>query len=113
MFVGLILLYFVNAAFKIDIFNWEMAIHSAIRFFSGFIFLGVGYFYFQKLSLKIASALVILLIATDDILDYVRNVTGFSAELILHGVYMLTWGSVVGYLTIRALSKKGRIADSN
>jgi hypothetical protein len=39
--VGLILLYFVNAAFKINIFNWEMLIHSGIRFFTGFIILGI------------------------------------------------------------------------
>ena len=34
---GFILLYFVNAALKIDIFNSEMLIHSGIRFLTGFL----------------------------------------------------------------------------
>ena len=34
--IGFILLYFVNAALKIDIFNSEMLMHSGIRFFTGF-----------------------------------------------------------------------------
>jgi hypothetical protein len=103
--LGLIGLYFVNAALKIDIFNWENLIHSGIRFFSGFIILGIGYFYAHKMALKIALSSVFALILADDILDYVRQVDSFSAEFILHGLYMLFWGSVMGYLTIRALKK--------
>jgi hypothetical protein len=104
--VGLILFYFVNAALKIDIFNWEMFIHSGIRFFTGFIVIGIGYFYEHKIQLKISLYLVLGLVLADDILDYYRGVTNFSFELILHGLYMLVWGSLVGYLAIRYIKSK-------
>jgi hypothetical protein len=106
IFIGLILFYFVNAAFKVDIFNWEMLIHSGIRFFTGFLILGIGYFYEQKIGLKLAIYLVLGLVLADDILDYYRGVTKFSPELMLHGIYMLFWGGLVGYLTIRYLKIK-------
>lgn len=107
IFVGLILLYFVNAALKINIFNWEMLIHSGIRFFTGFIILGIGCFYEHKINLKISVYLVLALVLADDIMDYYRDVTRFSVELILHGVYMLLWGALVGYLAMRYA--KGKI----
>lgn len=107
--LGLILLYFVNAALKIDIFNWEMLFHSSIRFFTGFIILGVGYFYAHKIQLKISLSLVLALFLADDILDYFRLVQSFSAEFMLHGLFMLAWGSVVGYLTMRYIKDKATL----
>jgi hypothetical protein len=107
IFVGLLLLYFVNAALKVNIFEWEMLIHSGIRFFTGFVILGISCFYEHKINLKIAVYLVLALVLADDVMDYYRNVTRFSVELILHGVYMLLWGSVVGYFSIRYV--KGKI----
>lgn len=109
LFVGLILLYFVNAALKISVFSWEMLIHSAIRFMVGFIVLGIGYFFGHKLNLKIAIGIVLMLLIVDDIMDYARDVTRLSAELLLHNLYMLLWGSLTGYLFMR--SYKGKITD--
>lgn len=106
VFVGLILLYFVDQALKINIFDWEMLIHSGIRFFTGFIILGIGYFYEHKLNLKVSVYLVLVLVLADDVLDYYRNVTGFSIELMLYGIYMLLWGCLVGYLTIKHVKGK-------
>jgi hypothetical protein len=104
--MGFILLYFVNAALKFDLLNLEMIIHSAIRFFTGFIILGIGYFYEHKIQLKISIYLVLGLFLADDILDYFRNTTTFSIELILYGIYMLLWGSLVGYLFMRSIKLK-------
>ncbi|MEQ1546912.1 hypothetical protein [Methyloglobulus sp.] len=101
IFVGLVLLYFVNAALKINIFNWEMLIHSGIRFFTGFIILGISCFYEHKIKLKIAVYLVLALVLADDVMDYYRHVNSFSAEFMVHGAYMLLWGALVGYLFIR------------
>jgi hypothetical protein len=106
IFVGLILLYFVNAALKINIFNWEMLIHSSIRFFTGFIILGIGCFYEHKIKLKISVYLVLALILADDIMDYYRKVDSFSAEFMLHGIYMLLWGALLGYLSMRYIKGK-------
>lgn len=104
--IGFILLYFVNAALKIDIFNSEMLIHSGIRFLTGFLILGIGYFYQHKLQLKIAIYLVLALMLADDVLDYFRHVDSFSAEFMVHNIYMLLWGCVVGYLTMRYFKGK-------
>jgi len=106
MIAGLILLYFVDAAFKIQIMNWEMLTHSAIRFFTGFILIGVGVFYAHKIRLKSAVYLILALVLIDDIMDYVRNVNSFSFEDMLHGVYMLLWGSLMGYVFMRQLKDK-------
>ena len=104
--VGLILLYFVDAAFKIQIMRWEMLTHSAIRFFMGFVLIGVGVLYAHKIKLKSAVFLVLLLVLTDDIFDYYRKINSFSAEVTLHGVYMLLWGSLMGYAYMKYLKDK-------
>lgn len=106
MIAGLILLYFVDAAFKIQIMNWEMLIHSAIRFFTGFILLGIGVFYAHKIRLKSAVYLVLALVLADDIMDYFRNVYSFSFEVMLHSIYMLLWGSLMGYVFMKQLKDK-------
>ena len=94
---GLILLYFVTEAFKLQIMNWEMLTHSTLRFFTGFILIGIGVFYAHKIRLKSAVYLVLLLVLADDIMDYYRKIDSFSVEVTLHGVYMLLWGSLMGY----------------
>jgi hypothetical protein len=104
--VGLVLLYFVNAALKIDIFTWEMLFHSGIRFFTGFIILGIGCFYEHKLKLKIAVYLILALVLADDVMDYFRHVDSFSAEFMLHNIYMLLWGALMGYLSMRYIKGK-------
>ena len=103
---GFILLYFVNAAFKIQIMNWEMLIHSAIRFFTGFILIGVSVFYAHKIRLKSAVYLILVLVLADDIMDYTRKVNNFNFEYTLHGVYMLLWGSLMGYATMKYWKNK-------
>ena len=41
---GLILLYFMDVAFKLNPFNVEMLIHSGLMFLTGFLVLGIGSF---------------------------------------------------------------------
>jgi hypothetical protein len=98
---GLILLYFVDAAFKIQIMNWEMLTHSALRFFTGFILIGVGVLYAHKIRLKSAVYLALVLVLADEIMDYARKIDSFSFEYTLHGVYMLLWGSLMGYVYMK------------
>ena len=106
MIAGLILLYFVDAALKIQIMNWEMLIHSTIRFFTGFILIGIGVFFAHKIRLKSAVYLVLALVLADDIMDYYRNVNSFSFEVMLHSIYMLLWGSLMGYVVMRQSKDK-------
>ncbi|MGZ4981532.1 MAG: hypothetical protein ACXV8P_11890 [Methylobacter sp.] len=98
---GLILLYFIDSAFKLNPFNAEMLIHSGLRFFTGFLVLGIGVFYAHKIKLIIALCLVLALTLADDIWDYTRHVNSFSFEVFLHGMYMLAWGSLTGYVLVK------------
>jgi len=98
---GLILLYFVDSALKISTFDPEMLIHSGLRFFTGFLVLGIGVFYAHKIGLKIAVGLVLALSLADDIWDYTRNINSFSFEDFLHSLYMLAWGSLAGYVLVK------------
>jgi hypothetical protein len=106
MIAGLILLYFMDAAFKLQIMNWEMLIHSAIRFFTGFVLIGIGVFYAHKIKLKYAVYVILVLVLADDIIDYFRNVNSFSFEVMLHSVYMLLWGSLMGYVFMKQTKDK-------
>lgn len=98
---GLILLYFMDVAFKLNPFNAEMLIHSGLRFLTGFLILGIGAFYAHKIRLKFALALVLTLALADDIWDYTRDVNSFSFEVMLHSLYMLAWGSLTGYVLMK------------
>lgn len=99
--IGLVLLYFIDSAFKINPFNLEMLLHSGLRFLTGFLVLGIGVFYAHKIRLKYALWLVMALALADDIWDYTRNVDSFSFEVLLHSIYMLAWGAVIGYLLMK------------
>ncbi len=96
--LGLILLYFIDAAFKLNPFNAEMLIHSGLRFLTGFLILGIGVFYAHQIRLKFAIGLILVLVLADDIWDYTRNVNSFSFEVMLHSIYMVLWGSLTGYV---------------
>lgn len=104
--LGLILLYFVDAALKIQLFSWEMLAHSAIRFFTGFILIGIGVLYAHKIKLMNAALLIIALVLADDVVDYYRKIDSFSFEDTLHGVYMLLWGSAMGYVLMKYVQDK-------
>ena len=99
--VGLVALYFMDSAFKIDLLTLEMLIHSSLRFFIGFILLGIGVFYAHTLKFKSAVFLVLMLVLADDIVDFTRNIDSFRFEVTIHSIFMLLWGSLVGYLVMR------------
>ena len=99
--LGLILLYFIDVAFKLNPFNVEMLIHSGLRFLTGFLVLGIGVFYAHQIRPKIAIGLILALVLADDIWDYTRNVNSFSFEVMLHSIYMVLWGSLTGYVLMK------------
>lgn len=99
--VGLILLYFIDSAFKLNPFTSEMLIHSGLRFIAGFLVLGIGVFYAHQIRLKFAVGLILTLVLGDDIWDYTRHVHSFNFEVMLHSIYMLLWGALTGYLLMK------------
>ena len=103
---GLILLYFLDTALKISLLNQEMLIHSALRFFTGFILIGIGVFYAHKIKFKTSVGLALALVLADDVFDYFRNVDSFNFEVMIHSVYFLIWGSILGYLFMKLAQRK-------
>ncbi|WP_027147408.1 hypothetical protein [Methylobacter marinus] len=106
MVLGFTLLYFVNAAFKVDIWETELLIHSGIRFFAGFIAIGVWVFSQHRIKFLHLFYFVLALVLADDIWDYFRNINSFKPEAMLHSSYMLLWGSVTGYVSARYIKNK-------
>ena len=104
--LGLVPVYFMGAAFKIEPLSTELLIHGAIRFFTGFVIIGIVFFYEHKIKFKSLVYLVLAMILADDISDYFRNVDSFKFEIFLYSLYVLLWGSLVGYLSMREMKKK-------
>jgi hypothetical protein len=44
-------------------------------------------------------------VLADDIWDYVRKIDSLTPEVMLHSIYMLLWGAVMGFVAITAIKK--------
>jgi hypothetical protein len=110
---GIVLLYFIDSAFKISILDYELFVHSLIRFVSGFFLLGLGVFYAHQIKLKTAFYIVLALVLADDIYDYVRKVDSFSPEIMLHSIFVLLWGAAVGYLFFKHIKLPTAVEPKN
>ncbi|MGZ8199722.1 MAG: hypothetical protein ACXWUC_02970 [Methylosarcina sp.] len=106
LLLGLIPVYFLEAALKISMWSPEMLIHNSIRFFGGFLVLGIGMLYEHKIRLKTAIFLLVALIGADYIADYLRGVDTHKLEFVILGTYMLIWGALTGYVFMKK-AKKG------
>ncbi|MFI3136732.1 MAG: hypothetical protein QX197_08135 [Methylococcaceae bacterium] len=98
---GLILLYFLDAAFKLPTLQAELLTHSAIRFCIGFFIMGIGVFYAHTFKLKSAVYFTLAVVLADDVWDYFRQVDSFKPEVMLHSIYILLWGAVTGYVVMK------------
>lgn len=100
--LGTIFLYFLNIAIlKSAIPNLEWMIHAGTRFAAGFFIMGLSYFYAKALSLKQALKITLVIVVLDYLYDYFIESYRLNFEIILHGIYMLLWGALMGYLTGR------------
>ncbi|WP_333878254.1 hypothetical protein [Methylobacter sp.] len=105
--VGIVLLYFLNVALlKTPILDLHWSIHAALRFLIGFILLGVSFFYAHALKFKTAVYITACIVATDYIYDYYSHPNRFNLEIILHGMFMMIWGAVLGYLTAKYIKDR-------
>ena len=103
---SLILLYFIDAALKIENLNLEMATHNAVRFVTGFVVLGIWVWSKHRLKLKAAMYLVLALLISDDIFDYVRNINTLKFEFLIHDTVVLIWGALLGYFVTKDVKAK-------
>lgn len=105
--VGSVLLYFLNIALlKTPLLDLHWSIHAGLRFSAGFIILGVSYFYAKALTFKKALYITVCILIVDYIYDYNIAAYRLNFEIILHGIYMLIWGAILGYLTARHIKEK-------
>jgi hypothetical protein len=102
---GLIPLYFLGAAFKLHLLTAEMSTHLAIRFFAGFIILGVIVFYERLVKFKHSIIILFALVLADDIADYFRDVNSFKFEMFIMDGFMLLWGAFAGFVFIKQIKK--------
>jgi hypothetical protein len=104
--VGFVLLYFLNIAiFKAPVLNLIWSIHAGVRFLAGFLIIGVSFFYAKALTFKTALYITASIIAVDYVYDYYMQDYRFNFELIIHGIFMITWGAILGYLTAKYKNK--------
>jgi hypothetical protein len=104
--LGSVLLYFLNIALlKTPVLNLDWSIHAGLRFSVGFFVLGISYFYSKALRLKSALYMIIFIVIIDYIYDYNIKAYRLNFEIILHGIYMLIWGALLGYLAARYIKK--------
>lgn len=101
-FVGLIISYLLAVAFRLDMLTGEMLVHVALRFFTGFVILGIGVFYEHLFRLKHSLWFILVLFLADDCYDYYRNIDSFTPEVLIVSLFMLLWGALLGYVTMRA-----------
>lgn len=99
--VGLILLYFLDAAFHIDSLTLEMLTHNLVRFFAGFGILGIWAWHQHKLEVKMSLYIILAFLISDDIFDYFRHIDNLNFEMLIHDVVVLFWGALAGFFFMR------------
>jgi hypothetical protein len=105
--VGIVLLYFLNIALlKAPILNLDWSIHAGIRFLIGFIVLGVSSFYMQAIKFKRAVYITVCIVTIDYLYDYYTQAYKLNFEIILHGIFMMIWGAILGYLTAKYIKER-------
>ncbi|MFK5950823.1 MAG: hypothetical protein QM500_18880 [Methylococcales bacterium] len=105
LLLGLAILYFIDAALKIDNLSREMLFHNLIRFFSGFVILGIWNLYRHKLKIKVALYLIFAFMISDGVFDYVRNIDNLTFDMLIHDSYVIIWGAISGFFFEKLLHK--------
>ena len=103
--IGLILLYFVDIAFKIDGFSQDMLINNSVRFFLGFLFSGIWYWSTHKWRSKAFMYVFLILLASDVVFNYVEDISTLEIEMTLHDLYIFFWGAISGYFFVKYLQQ--------
>ena len=101
LFVGLILLAVVDAAFKIDSISLEMLLHNLYHFFTGCVMFSLWVWYKHKKKVTFFLYVLLVFLLLDGIVDYVRGVDALSLQMILHNLYLVFWGVITGLLFVR------------
>ena len=105
LLLGLVVLYFIDSALSIDNLNMEMFTHNLVRFFVGFIFLGIWVWYKHKLKLKVSLYIIVAFLVSDEIYDYFRNIDNLNFDMLLHDLVIVSWGAISGFFFSKFINK--------
>lgn len=108
LLVGLILLYLVDIALRVNSLNLEMLIHNLVRFFAGFVILGIWIWDEHKIRLKISLYIILAFLISDDIFDYFRGIDNISVPMFLHDLYIVLWGAISGMFFVKMSGLKSK-----
>ena len=108
---GLILLFFVDTAFKIDGLTQEMLIDNSVRFFLGFLVTGIWSWSKHKWKSKIFMYVFLVLLVSDVIFDYIQGISTLEIEMTLHDFFIFFWGALSGYFFVKYLHCKKLISE--
>ena len=110
--VGVYLLYFLNIGLlKTPMLDLDWSLHAGFRFLSGFILLGVICFYKHAVILKNALYIIAGIVTIDYIYDYYTQAYRFKFEIIFHGIFMIIWGAILGYLTAKYIKERSILSS--
>lgn len=102
---GLLLLYLIDSAFQIDGFSRFMLLENLIRFFLGFLSLGIWIAIKRKFHFKMPLIIIGTYIVSDSIFDIARNVNDLF-EMTLHDLFVFCWGAFSGFVFVKCVLKK-------
>ncbi len=108
---GLILLFFIDTAFKIDGLTQEMLINNSVRFFLGFLVTGIWSWSKHKWKTKIFMYVFLVFLISDVIFDYIQDISTLEIEMTLHDLFFFFWGAISGYFFVSYLHDKELIDD--
>ncbi|WP_031436717.1 hypothetical protein [Methylobacter tundripaludum] len=104
---GIVLLYLLNIAIlKTPLLDLHWSIHAGIRFLAGFFLLGISFFYAHAMSFKKTAYITGFIVTTDYLYDLYTQTSGFELETLLHGIFMIIWGAILGYLTAKYIKEQ-------
>ena len=106
LIIGLLLLYFIDAAFHVDGLTEDMLVDNAIRFLLGFTVMTAWNWSEHKFKPRIFFYVVLVLLIGDIIFDYIQNISTLDFEMTLHDLYIFLWGGLSGYFFIKYLHCK-------
>lgn len=106
LMVGLVLLYLLDSAFKIDGLTETMLTDNLVRFLLGFI----CFFYFtwtkRKFKSKFLLTIFIIFVIADSVFNYIENIEVDGLVMLVHDLYFTFWGILLSFFYVRYLKEK-------
>jgi NhaP-type Na+/H+ or K+/H+ antiporter len=104
--IGLVLLYLLDSAFKIDGLTREMLIDNLIRYILGFICFYYVAWTKRKFKNTFYLSILIVFIIFDSVYIYIENIEVQGFLMLIHDLYFAFWGVISGFFFVRYLKQK-------